>query len=98
MGHPRHGIATDTDAGGLADACAGELPNRFVGKRAASGDDTDIAFLVNVPGRNADAAAAGGLIPSPGVTMPGQLGPISLVSLASKTFLRSTCLVPEYPR
>ena len=36
------------------------------GKRTATRDDTDIAFLVNVPGRDADAAAAGGLITLPG--------------------------------
>ena len=45
MGHARHGITTDTDAGGLADACAGELPNRFVGKRAAAETTPILPFL-----------------------------------------------------
>ena len=42
----------------LADAAAGELPDRFVSQRAAARDDADVAFLVNVTGRDADAAAA----------------------------------------
>ena len=51
-------IAADADAGGLADAAAGELPDRFVGQRAAARDDADVALFVNVAGRDADAAAA----------------------------------------
>ena len=42
----------------LADAARGELPDRFVGQRAAARDDADVALLVNVAGRDADAAAA----------------------------------------
>ena len=40
------------------DAAAGQLPDRFVGQRAAAGDDADVALFVNVTGRDADAAAA----------------------------------------
>ena len=55
---PLHGIAADADAGALADATAGQLPDRFVSERAAAGDNADVALFVNVTGRNADAAAA----------------------------------------
>ena len=51
-------IAADADAGGLADAARSQLPDRFVSQRAAARDDADVALLVNVTGRNADAAAA----------------------------------------
>ncbi len=51
-------VAADADAGGLADAAAGELPDGFVGQRAAARHHADMALLVNVAGRNADAAAA----------------------------------------
>ena len=51
-------IAADADAGGLADAARGQLPDRFVGQRAAARDDADVALFVNVAGRDADAAAA----------------------------------------
>ena len=51
-------VAADADAGGLADAAAGQLPDRLVGQRAAARDDADVALLVNVAGRDADAAAA----------------------------------------
>ena len=51
-------VAADADAGGLADAAAGELPDGLVGQGAAAGDDADVALLVNVAGRDADAAAA----------------------------------------
>jgi hypothetical protein len=40
----------------------GELPDRFVSQRAAAGDDADVAFLVDVTGRDADAAAAVGIL------------------------------------
>src|SRR6185295_7308598 len=51
-------IAADADAGGLANATAGQLPNRFVRESAASRDHTDMAFLVNVPRRDSNPAAA----------------------------------------
>ena len=55
-------IAADADAGGLADAARGQLPHGFVGQRAAARDDADVALLVNVTGRDADAAAAVGIL------------------------------------
>ena len=55
-------IAADADAGALAVAAGGELPDRLVGQRAAAGDDADVAALVNVAGRDADAAAAVGIL------------------------------------
>src|SRR2546427_5107367 len=58
MGSPIDRIAANADAGALADPPAGELPDRLVSERAAAGDHTDRAFLVNVARRNADAAAA----------------------------------------
>ena len=42
------------------DAAAGELPDGFVGERAAAGDDADAAGLVDVAGHDADLAFAGG--------------------------------------
>ena len=54
----RHGIAADADAGALARAATGQLPDRFVSERAAAGDNANVAFFVNVTGRNADAATA----------------------------------------
>src|ERR1035437_3626957 len=53
-----HRIATDADASGLADAARSQLPDRFVSQRAAARDNSDVAFLVNVTGRDADAATA----------------------------------------
>src|ERR1035437_194899 len=53
-----HRIATDADASGLADAARSQLPDRFVSQRAAARDNSDVAFLVNVAGRDADAATA----------------------------------------
>ena len=67
-------IAADADAGGLADAAAGELPDRLVGERAAARDDADVALLVNVAGRDADAAAAGGILPVAGRDDAGAVG------------------------
>ena len=57
-----HRIAADADAGALADAARGELPDRFVSQRAAARDDADVALFVNVTGRDADAAAAVGIL------------------------------------
>src|SRR6266487_2479254 len=58
MGSPIDRIAANADAGALADAPAGELPDRLVSERAAAGNHADRPLLVNVAGRNADAAAA----------------------------------------
>src|SRR5438552_1594814 len=62
MGSPIDRIAANADAGALADAPAGELPDRLVSERAAAGDDTHVSLFVNVTGRNADAAAAAGVL------------------------------------
>ena len=51
-------VAADADARGLPCPAAGELPDCFVGERAAARDDADVALLVNVAGRDADAATA----------------------------------------
>ncbi len=53
-------VAADADAGGLAEAEAGELPDRFVGEGAGAGDDADLARFVDVAGHDADLALAGG--------------------------------------
>jgi hypothetical protein len=67
-------IAADADAGRLAHAGAGHLPDRLVGQRAAARDDADLARLVDVGRHDADLAAAPRM-----AEMPGQLGPISRV-------------------
>jgi hypothetical protein len=61
-----NGIATNADARRLANAARGELPNGFVGERAAAGDNADISFLMNVAGRDADAAPALRILAFPG--------------------------------
>ena len=60
------GIATDANAGRLAEAVAGELPHRLVGEGAAAADDSDVARLVDVAGGDADAAAAMGIVAGAG--------------------------------
>ena len=69
------GIAANADAGGLADAAAGELPDCFVSQSAAAGDDADVAFFVNVTGSNADAAAAVGIFAFAGSDDSGTVRP-----------------------
>ena len=51
-------IAANADAGALADAARRELPHGFISQRAAARDDTDVAFFVNVAGRNTNTATA----------------------------------------
>src|SRR6266404_2813480 len=58
MGSPIDRVATNANAGALADPPAGELPDRLVSERAAAGDHTDRASLVNVARRDTHAAAA----------------------------------------
>src|SRR6185369_13442968 len=53
-------VAADADAGGLAEAQTGQLPDRFVGEGAAPGDNTDLAGLVDIARHDADLALAGG--------------------------------------
>ena len=52
------GVTTDADAGRLAVALAGQLPDSFVGEGAGAGDDADLAALVDVARGDADTAAA----------------------------------------
>ena len=59
-------IAPDADTGRLADAPLGQLPDRFVGERAAARDDSDVALLVDVARGDADAAAAAGVLAAAG--------------------------------
>src|SRR6185503_4777231 len=56
------GIAANADASGLAGAAGGQLPDRFVGESAATADDADIAPLMDVTGRNTNAAATVALL------------------------------------
>ena len=69
--HALHGVAAYADHGGLAQALAGQLPDRLVGERAGAGDHADMPFLVDVAGHDAGFAFAG-------VMTPGQLGPTSV--------------------
>ena len=62
-------------------AAARELPHRLVSQRAGARDHADVPLAMDVAGRNADPAAAVRLRPSPGVTRPGQFGPMSRVRL-----------------
>jgi hypothetical protein len=41
-------VAAYAHAGGLADAAAGQLPDRLISERAASRHDADVALLVDV--------------------------------------------------
>ena len=52
-------VAADADAGGLAQAEVGQLPDGLVGQGAAAADDADRAGLVDVAGHDADLALAG---------------------------------------
>ncbi len=65
-----HRVAAHADAGRLPEAGAGEAHGDLVGERAAARDEADR------PGAKSEAAMMPALQP-PGVTMPGQLGPIS---------------------
>ena len=58
----------------LAEAAAGELPDGLVGERAGAGDDADVALLVNVAGRDADAAAAVRILAGAGRDDAGAVG------------------------
>ena len=57
-----HRIAANADASALADAARSQLPDGLVSQRAAARDDADVALFVDVTGRNADAAAAMGIL------------------------------------
>ena len=49
-------VAADADTGRLSQPQTRQLPNCFIGERAAAADDTDLARLVNVAGHDADFA------------------------------------------
>ena len=53
-----HRIAADADAGGLSQAEARELCDRFVGQRAAARHDADAAGFADVARHDADLALA----------------------------------------
>ena len=55
-------VAADADARALARAAGGELPDGFISQRAAARNDADVAFFVDVTGRDADAAATVGIL------------------------------------
>src|SRR5207249_533868 len=59
----------------LAVAALGELPHGFVSERAAAADDSDRAALVDVAGRDADAAAAVRIFPDAGRDEAGTVRP-----------------------
>ena len=60
LGSAVDGIAANADAGALAVAALGELPNGFVGKRSRTGDHSDTAGFVDITRHDADLALAGG--------------------------------------
>src|SRR5262249_19337061 len=70
-----HGIAADADAGGLADAATGELPDCFISKCATARDYADIAALVDVAGSDADAAATVRILARAGCHDTGTIRP-----------------------
>src|SRR5215469_5486524 len=51
-------IPADADASALPDTAFGQLPDGLVGERATAGNHANVAFLMNVAGCNAYAAAA----------------------------------------
>src|ERR1017187_10122666 len=61
MREPGNRVATDADARALTRAASSELPDGFISQRAAARNDTDVAFFVDVTGRDADAAATVGI-------------------------------------
>ena len=68
-------IAADADAGGLADAARGQLPDRLISQRAAARNHADVALFVDVTGRDADAAAAVGILAFAGSHDAGAIRP-----------------------
>src|SRR6202000_638326 len=53
-------VAADADAGGLAQAFVGGLEHGFIGQRARTRHDADLARLVDMTGHDADLRLAGG--------------------------------------
>jgi hypothetical protein len=58
VGGSVHRVASDAYACGLANPPTGQLPDRFIGERAASGNNSNISLFVNVSRRDTDSAAA----------------------------------------
>lgn len=64
----------------LADAAAGQLPDRLVGQGSGARHHPDMSLLVDVPRRNANSAATHRISTFPRESpLPGQLGPIRRV-------------------
>src|SRR6185295_1837847 len=51
---PVYRVAADADGAGLTEPEFGQLCDRLVRERAGTGDDTDAALAVDVPGHDAD--------------------------------------------
>jgi len=64
-------VAADADAGALAVAAGGELPDGLVGEGAGARDDADVSLPVDVAGGDADAAPAVGLLAGAGCDKTG---------------------------
>ncbi len=62
-------VAADAHRRGLAEADLGRLEHGFIGQRARTRDDADIALLEDIAGHDADLAFVGG-------HDAGQFGPI----------------------
>src|SRR5207248_5318239 len=59
VGGANDGVAADADGGGLPDAAHGELVDGFVGESPRSGNNANVAFLVNVAGHDTNLAFTG---------------------------------------
>src|SRR5262249_1473178 len=57
-GRANNGVASNADAGGLTDAQAGELVDRFVGQCAAARDHANMSRLVDASWHNSNLAFA----------------------------------------
>ena len=52
-------VPADADAGGLPVPGTGDLPNSLISKGSRTGNDADLAGLVDIAGHNADLALVG---------------------------------------
>jgi len=50
-------VSSDANTRALPNAAAGQLPDRLIGQRAGAADHADVAFLVNVTGRDVIVSA-----------------------------------------
>lgn len=53
------GVPSNTDDGGLSEACLSSLINSLIGECSGSADNTDLSSLVDVSGHDADLAFIG---------------------------------------